>query len=144
MTPEIQINQKLIEREECLVEVFELEERIHAILKEPYPLPPPPALPSRRKPKKRRKQSGAKSAPTKRVKLRKLNPDEVAYRVTYKEVNKEQVEDILNLQSTLLLVNHPLPEIKIIRVETLVQARGDIPQTKELEVHEILYNPEFS
>lgn len=119
MNSQIQINQKLMEREDRLVEVFDLERQINSILGgEPYPLVPPDALPSRQKRKKPvRKATPKKAAP---LRVRKLEPEtESAYRIEYQQNGETRVEIHTDPRPLALLLNTPLPTIKIQRIETV-------------------------
>ena len=122
MKNQIQINQKLMEREDRLVEVNDLERQINAILGgDPYPLTPPDSLPSRQKrTKAKRKAAAKKPAP---VRLRKLDPEsEAAYRICYLEHDVEKTEIHTDSRPLTLLINTALPHIQILRVETIKPA----------------------
>ncbi|VGO14687.1 hypothetical protein PDESU_03255 [Pontiella desulfatans] len=124
MSNQIQINQKLMEREDRLAEIFELERQIHGILGgEPYPLAPPDGLPSRQKRMKpKRKAARNQAAP---VRLRKLDPEtEAAYRIVYRENQAEKSEIHTDARPLALLANTALPRFAIERIET-VQATQD-------------------
>jgi hypothetical protein len=118
MSSTIQINQLLMEREDRLVELFDLERQITAILGQPYPLAPPADLPSLQKRKKARKQPATRT--TARIRLRKLDPDrETAYRITYLENSTEKIEIHFDARPLALLINTPLPNLEVLRVETV-------------------------
>lgn len=118
MNNQIQINQLLMEREDRLVDVFELERQMNHILGEPYPLEAPDALPSRQKRKKPARKPAPKKAPV--IRLRPLNPDaETAYRIHYREHGEEKIETHLDPKPLALLVNTPLPHIEVLRIETV-------------------------
>ncbi|MDF7826263.1 hypothetical protein P4B35_19705 [Pontiellaceae bacterium B12227] len=124
MNNQIQINQKLMEREDRLVEIFDLERQINGILGgEPYPLAPPDTLPSRQKRKKpKRKAAPKKAAP---LRVRKLDPEtESAYRIEYQQNDETCVEIHTDPRPLALLLNTPLPTLGIQRLET-VQATDD-------------------
>ena len=134
MNNEIQINQKLMEREDRLVEIFDLERQINGILGgEPYPLVPPDALPSRQKRKKpKRKTAQKKAAP---LRVRKLNPEtEAAFRIEYQQNDETYCEIHTDPRPLVLLLNTPLPALGIQRIET-VQATDE----GEWTVVEVLY-----
>lgn len=116
---QIQINQKLMEREDQLVEVYDLERQIHAILGgDPYPLTPPDCLPSRQKRKKASRKAAPKGpAP---VRLRKLDPEqEAAYRICYLEHEVEKTEIHTDSRPLTLLINTDLPHIRVLGVDTV-------------------------
>ena len=122
MSTQIQINQKLIEREDRLVEIFDLERQINGILGgEPFPLVPPVALPSRQKRKKpQRKAVQKKAAP---LRVRKLEPNsESAYRIEYQQNDEPRVEIHTDPRPLALLLNTELPTIEIQRIETVQSA----------------------
>lgn len=134
MNNEIQINRKLMEREDLLVDVFDLERQINVILGgEPYPLAPPDGLPSRQKRKKPKRKAAPKQAPA--VRLRKLDPEtEKAYRVEYLEKGEPKTEIHLDARPAALLINTDLPHIRILKVETIA------PETStEWKSVEVLY-----
>ena len=119
MNNQIQINQKLMEREDCLVELFDLERQINGILGgDPYPLVPPDGLPSCQKRKKpKRKATPKKAAP---LRVRKLDSEtESAYRITYLEDEIEKVELHIDPKPLILLLNTPLPQITVLHIETI-------------------------
>ncbi|MDF7807806.1 hypothetical protein P4E94_10190 [Pontiellaceae bacterium B12219] len=125
MSNQIQINQKLMEREDRLVEVFDLERQINGILGgEPYPLAPPDTLPSlqkRKKPKKR-KAASKKAAP---LRVRKLDPEtESAYRIEYRQNDETCIEIHTDPRPLALLLNTELPTVGIDRIETVQPAEN--------------------
>lgn len=137
MQNEIQINQKLMEREDRLVEVFDLERQINSILGgEPYPLVPPDDLPSRQKRKKpKRKAAPKKPAP---LRVRKLVPGtESAYRVKYRQDDETCIEIHTDPRPLALLLNTDLPGIGIERIETLQPTKDG-----EWQVVEVLHATE--
>lgn len=123
----IQINQLLMEREDCLVEVFDLERQINAVLGgEPYPLAPPSELPSRQKRKKPARKAASRAAAA--VRIRKLDEvTESAYRIVYQDGETEKTEIHTDPRPLTVLANTALPNITILRIET-VQAddAGDV------------------
>ena len=124
MQNQIQINQKLMEREDRLVEIFDMERQINGILGgEPFPLAPPDTLPSRQKRKKpKRKAAPKKAAP---LRVRKLEPEtETAYRIEYQQNEEICIEIHTDPRPLALLLNTPLPNLGIQRIET-VQPTAD-------------------
>ncbi len=136
MNKTIQINQLLMEREDCLVDVFDLERQINTILGEPYPLAPPVDLPSLQKRKKPKRKAAKKKAALLRV--RKLDPEtEAAYRIEYQQNEKSCIEIHTDSRPLALLLNTKLPTLTIQRIET-VQATDN----GEWTVVEVLFQLE--
>ncbi|VGO21312.1 hypothetical protein [Pontiella sulfatireligans] len=114
----IQINQLLMEREDRLVEVFDLERQINAVLGQPFPLTPPDGLPSRQKRKKPKRKAASQKAAT--VRLRKLDEDtEDAYRIIYLDGETEKTEIHTDPKPLATLANTALPNITVQRIETV-------------------------
>ena len=124
MANQIQINEKLMEREDRLVEIYDIERQINIILGgEAYPFPAAPDLPSRQKRKKTKRKPSPKAP--KPVRIRKLDPEtETAYCVVYLEHETERQELHFDPRPIALLVNTPLPHIQVLQVET-VQLNSD-------------------
>lgn len=115
----IEIADKLIEREDHLVEVFELERKINSILGQAYPFELPVALPSMAKRKASKKKRKAVKKP-KMLRLRKLDPEtESAYRITYLQQGATRMEVHLSAAPLNTLLNTPLPQIHILTIETV-------------------------
>ncbi|WP_372808606.1 hypothetical protein [Pontiella sp.] len=119
MSNQIQINQQLMEREDRLVEVFELERQINAILGgDPFPLAPPDGLPSLQKRKKPARKAAAPAAAP--LRLRKLDLEsESAYRIVYRDGELEKTEIHLDPKPLTALASTPLPHIDVLRIETV-------------------------
>lgn len=134
MQNQIQINQKLMEREDLLVDVFDLERQINVILGgEPYPLTPPDGLPSRRKRKKPKRKAAPKKAPA--VRLRKLDPGtEKAYRIEFMENGHPKTEIHFDARPAALLINTDLPHLRILKVETIAGDKSVVETLYELEI----------
>jgi hypothetical protein len=126
MQKQVQINQLLMEREDHLVEVFELERQIGIVLggAAAYPFALPVDLPSCRKCKKvKRKKVGTAETNT-AFRLRKLDPEtESAYRITYFENETEKVEIHPDPRPLALLVNTPLLHLSVLCIETVQAER---------------------
>lgn len=104
----------LMAREEELVRVWDLEQQIHRILGKPYPLPPPPLLPSRLQ---TAKKGGKAKERTPGAKIRPLRSDEGAYQVTYDAGDGDTattLEATADLVRSLLAANQP--SLRILRV----------------------------
>jgi hypothetical protein len=88
----IRLNSLLLEREALFLRIHELEHAVAAIFGEPYPFTRPP-LPSdsriKRKPSTARPTSGVAKV---KDPLRKLEPGETAYRVTYRHLGQTRTE----------------------------------------------------
>jgi len=120
MTSTIQIQTLLMEREDSLLKISDLEQKINAILGQPYPLAPPDELPSAH-PRKKAKKKRQPAAP-KAVKLRPLNPEtESAYRIIYLQ-NQTHVEEIhLDAKALDRLINTSTQTDEPHRIETVHQ-----------------------
>ena len=139
MNQTIQINQLLMEREDRLVELFDLERQINSVFGEPYPLAPPANLPSLQKRKKPRRKAAAKTAP---LRLRKLDAEtEKAYRITYLENGTEVTEIHIDPRPLALLLNTALPNLIVQRIET-VQSTGSNEWKRVETLHETKIAPE--
>jgi hypothetical protein len=138
MLNEIQINQQLMEREDRLVEVFELERQINAILGgDPFPLAPPDGLPSRQKRKKKPRRKAAAAPKAAPLRLRKLDLEsESAYRIVYRDGDEEKTELHTDSKPLAVLANTPLPRIDVLRIETVRRVARD-----RWETVEILHSP---
>ncbi|QBG48913.1 hypothetical protein EGM51_16445 [Verrucomicrobia bacterium S94] len=132
MNNQIQINQKLMEREDLLVDIFDLERQINVILGgEPYPLTPPDSLPSRQKRKKPKRKAAPKKAVA--VRLRKLDPEtEQAYRIEYLEDGETKTEIHFDARPAALLINTEFPHIRVLKVETI--APNDAGELQSVDV----------
>lgn len=111
---QIRINTLLLEREALFVRVHEIERSVEALLGEPYPFTRPP-LPSDQQGKRKKPARAGGSAA--RDKLRKLEGDEVAYRVTYRQLGQTRVE------------THDAPDA----LRTLLAAQGAQLQVRSIE-----------
>lgn len=110
----IRVVDLLMERERAFVDVHRAEQQVERIVGAPYPFPDPPELPSLRK---RPAQRGAYAQSPR---LRGLQGEEAAYRVTY-ERNGERTSEV---QTSLKLVralaeNQQEAGIRILSIETV-------------------------
>ncbi len=131
MTSAIQIQTLLMEREDSLLEISNLEQKIDAILGQPYPLAPPDDLPSahtRKKAKKKRKAAAKKA-----LKLRSLDPEtEMAYRIIYPQ-NQTLVEEIhLDAKALDRLINTSTNLERPHRIETVHQNEDQTWDRREI------------
>ena len=117
---QIRINALLLQREALFVRIHEIERSVSALLREPYPFIRP-ALPSDQRAK--RKAPGRPAAA--KDKLRKLEPDEAGYRVTYRQQGQVRVEthDAPDALRTLLAAQGAQLEVQ--SIET-VDATGAV------------------
>jgi hypothetical protein len=110
---QIRINALLLQREALFVRVHEIEGAVSALLGEPYPFTRP-ALPSDQRVK--RKAPARAAAAGAKDKLRKLEPDETGYRVTYRQQGQIRVEthDSPDALRTLLASQSAQLEVQLI------------------------------
>ena len=123
----IAINRLLIEREAELARVHIAESRINALLGADYPFEAPRVdLPS----SLRRKVSKLKKAKAKtaKVKPRRLNEGEVAYRVTWEAKGQTTEQTASELKQVDALLEEPLPGMRLLKIET-VDLDGQLVET---------------
>lgn len=117
---QIRVNELLLQREELFLRIHAAETEIERLLRGPYPFTRP-ALPSdrrvKRKPGATRPSAEKKSSPADA--LRKLTDDEVAYRVTYVQFNREVVETHPEFASVATLLAAQAAHLRVSKVETL-------------------------
>jgi len=114
----IAINSLLIEREAAFAQVHTLESQINALLGDDYPFEAPEAeLPSwtKKKVKKPKKEKAKDSS----IKLRRLNDDEVAYRVTWIDKAQTIVRETTDIRTVNTLIQEGLPGLKLVSIETV-------------------------
>lgn len=110
---QIRVNALLLQREALFVRIHEIERSVSALLREQYPFTRP-ALPSDQRVK--RKASPRLAAAGAKDKLRKLEPGETAYRVTYRQQGQVRVEthDSPDALRTLLAAQNAQLEVQLI------------------------------
>jgi hypothetical protein len=117
---QIRINALLLQREALFVRIHEIERAASALLREPYPFTRPP-LPSdvrgKRKPAARAATPGRGSA-TKDL-LRKLEPGEVAYRVTYRQFGQTKAETHDSADALRTLLAAQGAQLQVLTLETV-------------------------
>ncbi len=113
---QIRINALLLEREALFVRVHACEQAAAKLLGEPYPWERP-VLPSDQRAK--RKAGGAKGGGAARDSLRRLEPGEVAYRVTYQTFGREVGEEHEDVEALRVLLASQTAHLQVRRVETL-------------------------
>jgi hypothetical protein len=108
----------LMKREAAFLAIHEAESQVEKIVGQPFPFSPPPDLPSLRK--------TSKTAPkkTQRVKIRNLQPPEVAYRITYQQHGEQCMELHTNIRLVRRVVDtmstQTIPDMHLIRIETIM------------------------
>ena len=115
----IAINSLLIQREAALARVHITESRINELLGGVYPFEAPSVtLPSSIK---RKKPTKAKKTQAKAVALkpRRLNPGEVAYRITWTEKGQTTEQNATELKHLNALLQETLPAMKLLKIQTL-------------------------
>lgn len=130
---QIRINALLLQREALFVRIHEIERAASALLREPYPFTRPP-LPSdvrsKRKASARPAPSngggagGSGRAATKET-LRKLEPGETAYRVTYSQFGQTRVETHESADALRTLLAAQGAQLQVLALET-VDADGAV------------------
>ncbi|EIP97781.1 hypothetical protein OpiT1DRAFT_02229 [Opitutaceae bacterium TAV1] len=118
---QIRINALLLEREALFVRVHDLERAAAKILGEEYPFTRP-LLPSDVKAKTRPKKKPARAPAT--DPLRKLEPGETAWRVTWTHAGQEYQETHDNADALRTLLASQGGQLRVTRLET-VDAAGD-------------------
>ncbi len=114
----IAINSLLIEREAAFARVHTVENRINELLGASYPFEAPAVeLPSTLK-KKATKTKKTK-ATMNRIKPRRLNEDEVAYRLTWIDKGQTIEQNATELKQLHGLLEETLPGMKLLKIETL-------------------------
>ncbi len=128
---QIRINALLLQREALFVRIHEIERAASALLREPYPFTRP-QLPSDVRSKRK---ASARPAPatggggsgrtaTKET-LRKLEPGETAYRVTYSQFGQTRVETHESADALRTLLAAQGAQLQVLALET-VDADGAV------------------
>ncbi|MDF3055856.1 MAG: hypothetical protein K0R17_71 [Rariglobus sp.] len=113
---QIRINALLLEREALFVRIHEIERATSALLREPYPFTRP-TLPSDQRVKRRSTAPGA--SPGTKEKLRKLEDDELVYRVTYRQLGQTRVETHDSPDALRTLLAAQGAQLQVQMIETL-------------------------
>lgn len=123
---QIRIHELLLEREALFARIHACEREASRLLGEPYPFVRP-VLPSDQK---ARKKSGAArnaaSGSAGRDPLRRLEPGERRYRVTYRSLGREMREEHEELDSLRLLMACQTEQTRVLTIETLDAAGARI------------------
>lgn len=113
----IAINSLLIEREAEFARVHAIETQISELLGAPYPFEPPEVtIPSTIKKKPTKAKKTTQAAP---LKVRRLTPEEAAYRFTWLDKGQNVSNEVTDLRAVEALIYDVLPGMKLLRVETL-------------------------
>lgn len=125
MTPasQIRINALLLEREALWVRVHELEAAAAAIFGAPYPFTRP-ELPSDQRGK--RKSGGRVAGAKATVRLRKLEPGEAGYRVTYRQRGAAGCETHDDVEAIHTLLAAQGANLTVERVVTVDADAGEL------------------
>ncbi|MET0261687.1 MAG: hypothetical protein ABW223_02230 [Rariglobus sp.] len=116
---QIRINAFLLEREALFVRIHEIERAASALLGEPFPFTRP-TLPSDQRVK--RKSTSRTAATSAKDKLRKLEDNEVSYRVTYRQQGQTRVETHDSLDALRTLLAAQGAQLQVQTIETLDSA----------------------
>lgn len=136
MTPDtrIQIIEWLMQRESLLARVHGLEQEIHTIFGEPYPLEAPD-LPSRRRKKSRAAAPGKSSAESRKPPaIRRLQGDENAYRIEYLFQDTPRVEFHTDAQLLKTFLAARLPRVEVLSLSAGILTGEDWQETEVLHV----------
>lgn len=122
---QIRINALLLEREALFVRIHEIERTASALLREPYPFTRPP-LPSDLRGKRKSTARGPRTdGATAKDSLRKLETDETAYRVTYRQFGQTKVETHESAEALRTLLAAQGAQLQVLALET-VDADGAV------------------
>jgi hypothetical protein len=113
---QIRINELLLQREELFLRVHAIEQEAARILGVLPPLPRP-ALPSDAR--KRRPAPSRPAAPAAPASIRKLDTHEAAYRVTYRQFEREHIETHADASAVATLLACQTATLRVTRIETL-------------------------
>ena len=122
---QIRVNTLLLERAALFVRIHACEAAAAKLLGEPYPFERP-ALPSDQRTK--RKAGAARSGGVARDPLRRLEPGETAFRVTYRQRGREVCEEHEEVDALRGLLAGQTAQLTVLRVET-IDAGGAIRAT---------------
>lgn len=112
---QILINGLLLQREELFLRIHELESAADAILGEPYPFVRP-VLPSDNRGKRK---AGATARAAAKDPLRRLEPDEAAFRVTYRRFGQTVQEEHDEVDALRTLLTAQGKTLVVTRIETI-------------------------
>ncbi|MFA6961041.1 MAG: hypothetical protein WC205_09840 [Opitutaceae bacterium] len=113
----IRVNTLLLEREALFVRIHEIEQATATIFGEPYPFTRP-VLPSDQR-SKRKSTARSGTAASKDKPLRKLDLDEVAYRVTYRQLGQTRTETHDTPDALRTLLASQSAQLQVLLIETI-------------------------
>ena len=123
---QIRVNELLLQREELFLRIHAAETEVSRILGEPFPFPLP-EIPSLRRGKRKAADtrpattaaSGGKPAKSAADSLRRLEPGETGYRVTYQQFSKVLTEEHFEFEALRTLLACQSGNLTVQKVETL-------------------------
>lgn len=118
---QIRINELLLQREELFLRIHAAETEASRLLGEPYPFARP-ALPSDRRAKKKPGTPAARATAEKKSPadaLRRLDANETAYRVTYRQFSQTVVETHHEHAALATLLASQAAHLQVLSIETL-------------------------
>ena len=122
---QIRINALLLEREALFVRIHEIERAASALLREPYPFTRPQLPSDVRGKRKSAARSTRQDGTAAKNSLRKLEPGEAAYRVTYRQFGQTKVETHESAEALRTLLAAQSAQIQVLALET-VGADGEV------------------
>lgn len=125
---QIRVNELLLQREELFLRIHAAETEASRLLGEPYPFTRP-LLPSDHRAK--RKAGPPKKAAEKKTPadtLRRLEDDEAAYRVTYRQFSQTLVETHFDHAAIATLLASQAAHLQVLGIET-IDAAGTVRAT---------------
>jgi hypothetical protein len=120
---QIRINQLLLEREALFARIYACEQAAAKLLGAAYPWERP-VLPSDQRTKRR--PGAARAAAGARDPLRRLEPGEVAFRVTYQQFGREVSEEHDDHEALRGLLAGQTAQLQVWRVETIDAAGAPV------------------
>jgi hypothetical protein len=113
---QIRLNALLLEREALFVRIHACEAEAAKALGEPYPFERP-ALPSEQRTKRR--VGATKNGGSPRATLRRLEPGEAAFRITYRQGDREITEEHVEVDAVRTLLAVQTAQLAVVRIETI-------------------------
>jgi len=99
--------------------VYTVESKINKLLGEAYPFEAPTILLPSAEKRKKSKSKAAKPAKKVSIKIRRLNSEEVGYRITWIDKNNRKTTDVRNTRNIMPLLQSMLPGTKLEKVEIM-------------------------
>jgi len=113
----IRVNECLLQREELFLRIHAVETEVTRLLGGPFPFTLPDLPSARRTKRPARALSPAPAKPP--IALRRLEPGESAYRVTYRQFAKVMIEEHHDFEAVRTLFACQTPQLEIQSVEIL-------------------------